>query len=83
MGVKRLVFLGTDRVTSESYVSMLSKVFTKLKMKGRWLMQDGAPAHSARNTKQYLKRKRIRELRFLCLCRTGPLRIPPLTQKTT
>ena len=27
-------------------------------------MQDGAPAHSARNTKQYLKRKRIRELRW-------------------
>ena len=27
-------------------------------------MQDGAPAHSARNTKQYLKRKRIRELKW-------------------
>ena len=52
------------RKTSESYVSMLSKVFTKLKMKGRWFMQDGAPAHSATNIKQYLKRKRIRELKW-------------------
>ena len=44
IGVKRLVFLGTDHVRSESYVSTLSKVFTKLKMKGRWFMPDGAPA---------------------------------------
>ena len=64
VGVKRLVVLRSDRVTSESYVSMLATFFSTLKMKGKVFMQDGAPAHSAINTKNYLRKKRVTEVKW-------------------
>jgi len=49
-------------VTSESYIKLLEKVFKKIDMKEKFFMQDGAPAHSAKTTKEYLAKKKIQVL---------------------
>ena len=43
---------------------MLATFFRTLKMKGKVFMQDGAPAHSAINTKNYLRKKRVTEVKW-------------------
>ena len=64
MGVKKLVFLGSDRVTSESYVSMLETFFSEMDMSNKVFMQDGAPAHTAKNTKNFLQERGISVLKW-------------------
>ena len=54
--VKRLVFLGSDRVTSELCVSTLEAFFSE--MSGKVFMQDGAPARTAKNTEKKFWRKK-------------------------
>ena len=64
VGVKRLVFLRSDRVTSELYVSMLETFLSEMDMSGKVFMQDGAPAHTAKNTKKFLEEKGISVLKW-------------------
>jgi transposase len=62
VGVKHLVFLGTDRVNAESYQKMLRKVIRCKKCKGKIFMQDGAKPHSARSTMEFLKEEKVQVL---------------------
>ena len=64
VGVKRLVFLRSDRVTSELYVSMLETFLFEMDMSGKVFMQDGGPAHTAKNTKKILEEKGISVLKW-------------------
>jgi transposase len=64
VGVKRLVFLGSDRVTSELCVSTLETFFSEVDMSGKVFMQDGAPAHTAKNNEKFLEEKGISVLKW-------------------
>lgn len=65
IGFKKLVFLGTDRVDAKGYIDTLRHYlvdsFRRAKAKDAELqfMQDGAPAHTAKATMQFLQEKEV------------------------
>jgi hypothetical protein len=58
VGVKRLVFLRSDRVTSELYVSMLETFLSEMDMRASCRMGP------AKNTKKFLEEKGISVLKW-------------------
>lgn len=55
VGVKHLVVLSEDRVTSESYVTNCLASIKGLLVDGRVLVHDGARAHTAKHTTDWLQ----------------------------
>lgn len=65
VGWRKLVFLGTDKVTGEGYVDTLRRYLLPawkrevLRQPGLLFMQDGAPAHTSKVAKKALEKWRV------------------------
>ena len=62
VGVQELVFLPDGRVDADEYIDTLKRFILPLCSGRHMLMQDGAPAHTSKRTRQFLSENNVRLL---------------------